>query len=222
MSEPLSITEALKSFGEYPEDHPQTLQELLEADPEDITHELAWFLRAQAVEVKRSSEDHYINGPTDSFRLLKNSYVLHPWTDKWVSYGLSARRQVITTPHARGGVSSLRVYTPIIPKVTDLPKLPNPATKSVKRPAWLVIFGGSPEVLSKPGVAQGLATLQRRAEIADIQFFHRDRDAGIPPTLWSLRAGVGMQDTGSAGGKAVPFPDLAALEQAKGGTNRDE
>lgn len=216
MTEPKTLAQAIESFGSYPEDHPQTLKELLDADPDRITHPLAWFLRAQAVEVKRSAEQHYINSPKDAFRLLKNGYVLHPWTGKWVSYALSGHRQVIQVPHERGGVTPLRVHTPIIPKHSDLPRLPSAGTSaSAKPPAWLVIYGGDPQVLSKPGVARGLATLRRRAPIADVLFFDRDKDGGRPPTLWSLVAGVGMSDTGSAGGREVPFPDADALNEAR-------
>lgn len=215
MSDPRSLAEAITAFGSYPEDHPQTLRDLLEADPDTISHPLAWFLRAQAVEVKRSSEQHYINSPKDAFHLLRNGYVLHPWTGKWTSYALSAQRQVVYVPHARGGTTPLRVNTPILPKFDALPALPAESRQTAKQPAWLVIFGGDPAVLSKPGVAKGLSTLRRRAPIADVLFFHKDIETGTPPTLWSLVAGVGMSDTGSAGGREVPFPDIEALNEAR-------
>jgi hypothetical protein len=213
--DPKTLAQAIASFGSYPEDHPSTLRGLLDAEPDTITHPLAWFLRAQAVEVKRSAEQHYVNSPKDAFKLLRNGYVLHPWTGKWTSYALSGSRQVITVPHPRGGVTPLLVHTPILPKHDDLLALPPGARNAAKQPAWLVIFGGTPDVLSKPGVAKGLNTLRRRAPVADVLFFDRDTDAGTPPTLWSLVAGVGMSDTGSTGGREVPFPDIDALNEAR-------
>lgn len=215
MGEPKTLAEAIASFGQYPEDHPQTLRELLDADPDHVHHPLAWFLRAQAVEVKRSSEQHYINSPKDAFKLLKNGYGLHPWTGKWVAYALSSSRQMIYQPHPRGGLAPLRVHSPLIPKVTDLPRLPPGPTSATKQPAWLVVYGGDPAVMSKPGVARGLSTLIRRVSVADVLFFDRDKAGLRPPTLWSLMAGVGMAETGSAGGRAVPFPDLGALAEAR-------
>lgn len=217
MSKPKSLSEAVKVFGVYPDDHPQTLKDLLDADPASITNEFAWFLRAQAVEVMRSSENHYVNGPKDAFGLLKNGYALHPWSGKWVSYALSSQRQLVKVAHERGGLVPLRKYTPIIPKWEDLPQLPFDGGAGVKKPAWLVIYGGTPEVLSKPGVARGLATLQRRASVSDVLFF----DRVSVPTLWSVRAGVGIQDTGSSSGREIDFPDSDALEDARGGEDSE-
>lgn len=214
MHDPKTLAEAIASFGPYPEDHPQTLRDLLDADPETISHPLAWYLRAQAVEVKRSTEQHYINSPRDAFRLLRNGYMLHPWTGKWVAYALSGSRTVLSVPHPRGGVTPLRVRTPIIPKADDLPKLPRSADGR-RTPTWLVIYGGTPEVMSKPGVARGLASLRRRKPVADVLFFHKDPTSGVAPTLWSLQAGVGLRENGSATGVVVPFPDPDALEEAR-------
>lgn len=199
----------------YPEDHPQSLRELIDASPESITHELAWFLRKEGVEVRRSSERHYINGPEDAFTLLKNKYVLHPLTGRWSSYALSETRQVITVPHQSGGSVPLRAHTPIIPKAKDLPPLPRAHGKSTKQPGWLIIHGGTPDVLSKPGVARGLAHLQETVSVRDILFYSYDKNAGVPPTMWSVRAGKGLQDTGASDGNLVEFPDLDALAEVK-------
>jgi hypothetical protein len=213
VSEPKSLTDA---FGDYPLDHPQTLRALLDADPDSITHPIAWFLRGQAVDVMRSTDQHYINGPKDAFKLLKNGYVLHPWTGRWTTYALGETRQVLMVAHPRGGTTPLRKSTAMLPRVDDLPQLPPGTRGSAKRPSWLVIFGGEPSVLSKPGVARGLATLHRRVPVADVLFFHRDPAAGITPTLWSAAAGVGLSDTGAPGGRDVAFPDAEALEILKG------
>lgn len=214
MSDPRTLTEAL-ALGPYPEDHPQTLADLVAADPDTLSHPLAWFLRKQAIEATRAAERHYVTGPKDALRLLGNGYALHAWDGAWVSYGLSADRQVILTPHEKGGVRAMRKATRLIPKVEDLPELPAGQSVSGKRASWLVIFGGTPEVLSKPHVAQGLATLQRRLPIADIVFYSCSADGGQAPTLWSVRAGTGVTETGGPGGTEVPFPDLEALAEVR-------
>jgi hypothetical protein len=215
LSDPRTLAEAIAAFGDYPADHPDTLQALLDADPDTISHPLAWFLRKQGLEVRRSAEKHYVNSPKDALKLLKNGYVLHPWTDKWVAYALSENRQVITVPHAKGGTTPMSRRTAIIPKAEDLPRLPTAAARSTRRPAWLVIYGGNPEVLSKPGVARGLATLRKRVDVADVLFFSRDKQSGVPPTLWSVLAGHGMTETGAPGGQQVEFPDAEALQEVR-------
>lgn len=218
MPEPRTLVEALETLGPYPADHPQTLLELLDADPESLNHPLAWWLRGQAVEVRRSSEAHYIRSPKDALKLLKNGYVLHPWSGKWNAYALSENRQVIRVPHARGGTTPLRKVTPIIPKAADLPTLPRGASRdgrSTKSPAWLVIYGGTPDVMTKPGVARGLASLQARSPVADVLFFDGDKRSGRPPTLWSVKAGHGIQVNGDPDGLEVSFPDPQALSEAR-------
>lgn len=215
MSDPRTLTEALAQFGSYPEDHPQTVAELVSAEPDTLSHPLAWFLRKQAIEATRSSERHYVNGPQDALRLLRNGYVLHPWEGSWVSYALTGDRQVALVPHDKGGVRTLRKATRLIPKADDLPDLPHGATRGGKKAAWLVIYGGTPEVLSKPHVATGLATLRRRVPTADIVFYTCDAAAGTPPTLWSVTAGCGVTETGGPGGTQVPFPDLQALAEVR-------
>lgn len=212
----------------YPEDHPQTLKALWEADPDQIHHQVAWELRRMTFEAVRSTGAKRVHSPIEAFTLLKNGYALRPLEGAWTSVGLSETREVIRVPHHRGGVATLRVYTPLIPKVDDLPVLPRtPGRRSGKTAAWLVIYGGTPEVLSKPGVAKGLATLRRRlprekrAGVADILFFHKDLEAGVPPTLWSVMAGCGMQENGSPEGVRLEFPDPEALETVRKGASHE-
>lgn len=214
MTDPRTLSEAL-ALGPYPEDHPQTLADLVAADPDSLSHPLAWFLRKQAIEATRAAERHYVTGPKDALSLLNKRYALRAWEGAWVSYGLSADRQVILVPHDKGGVRSLRKATRIIPKAEDLPELPPGRSKNGKRAAWLVIYGGDPQVLSKPHVAQGLATLQRRVPVADIVFYDCPSEGGQAPTLWSVRAGTGVTETGGPGGTEVPFPDLDALAEVR-------
>ena len=218
MPEPTTLSEAFSKFGPYPSDHPQTMKDLVNADPDTVHHPLAWFLRAQAVAVSRSAEAHYVNSPKDAFTLLRNKYVLHPWTGKWTTYAMTGSRQVAVVPHPKGGTTPLRVHTAIIPKFTQLPSLPYEDRSSSRQPAWLVIYGGTPEVLSKPGVARGLATLLRRTPVADVLFYTRlDPDEGLTtPTMWSIKAGVGMSENGGRG-KTLQFPQLPpdALEELR-------
>jgi len=216
MPEPTTLSEAIAQLGPYPLDHPQTMQALINADPDTISHPLAWFLRSQGVGVSRSAEAHYVNSPKDAFALLKNKYVLHPWTGKWTTYAMTGSRQVAVVPHPKGGTTPLCVHTAIIPKMRELPSLPYEDRNSTRQPAWLVIYGGTPEVLGKPGVAKGLATLLRHAPVADVLFYTRSDEGITVPTMWSVKAGVGMSENGGRA-KTLPFPPLPpdALEDVR-------
>jgi len=201
-------------MGTYPDDHPQTLAELIEADPGTITSPLAWELRHQAVSLTQRHEKHYITDPWQVLNLITKGYVLHPWTGAWKSYALSGDRQPILTPSDTGTFRYQAKATRLIPKADDLPALPRPERHG-KQPGWLLCYGGTPEVLSKPGVARGLASLASRVPVVDVVFYHVDPDQNIAPTLWSVRAGCGMSGTSRHGATALPFPDTSVLEEVR-------
>ena len=213
--EPTTLSEALSTYGSYPDDHPQTLAELVAAEPDTISHPLAWFLRKQTTGATRAAERHHVHGPDDVLKLLRNGYALHVWEGAWRSYALSGERQVVLQPDDKGTMRSLCKATRLLPKADELPEIPRSAYRGRKKPGWLVLFGGNPEVLSREHVTQGLATLQRKTAVADICFYECDPDRGIAPTLWSVRAGVGVTSTGGPGGTEVPFPDPQKLEEVR-------
>jgi hypothetical protein len=207
-----SLSDEIGKWGEYPLDHPQTLAELMDADPKTIQHPLARALRAMAVDLTNRSEKHYITGPWSVLELIAKGYVIHPWSDAWVCYALSGERQPILVPKKpkKGEASStaqeyLRKATRLIPHAEDLPTLPHERGK--RESAWLIVYGGTPEVLSKPGVAKGLTTLARKLPISDVVFYHSDTETGTQPTLWSVRAGCGMSGASRHSAIEVPFPD---------------
>lgn len=216
-AEPTMLSEA---FPGYPENHPQTLADLVNADPDTIDNDLAWFLRRQAVEAVRSSDRHYVRSPADVLELLRNGYALHSLRGGWVSYALTGDRRVVLVPsegNKYGGMRSLRKQTRLLPKPADLPSFPATAHSGNKKPAWLVIYGGTPAVLDKEHVAAGLARLQRSVPVADICFYDSDPEAGIAPTLWSVRAGTGVSSSGGPGGTEVSFPNPAKLQEVNNG-----
>lgn len=191
----------------WPATFPQTLAALVSADPEDVSGELAWALRHQAVDAThRQNSVHHVNGPTDVLDLITRGYVLHPWAGAWKTYALGTDRAPMLRPSDTGRVSYVVKATRLIPKVDDLPPLP-PGTGS-SLPLWLPIYGGSPDVLAKPGVAKGLATLARRVAVADVVFYHADAESGTAPTLWSVRAGAGISGASRAFSQQVDFPNF--------------
>lgn len=184
------LSEAFEKYGAYPKEYPQTLAELLDASPDSLKHPLAWWLRHQAVDVSNRSEAHYINTPADVAELIRKGYVIHPLDKAWKSYALSADRQPILQPNAKGSLSYQTITTRIIPKPEDLAPLSSPS-RSIRKASWLLVYGGKPDVLAKPGVAPGLAKLARMKPIADVVFYHRNNE-GIS-SFWSVRAGTGTQ-----------------------------
>ena len=198
MSTKIGLSEAIALYGPYPSDYPQTLAELKEANPETITHKLAKYLRAEAVDVSNRSEAHYINGPKDVLTLLRSGYVLHTWDRHWRSYYLDSDRQPeLVAKVNKDGTVKNRAYnvvtTELLPKLDDIPKLAKSAKQTGVQPGWLVIYGGTPDVLTKPGVDKGLEKLVKNRHIFDICFWQ----AGDPvndkqPTLWSIKATSGL------------------------------
>lgn len=196
----------------YPEDHPQTLAALLDADPESIKEPVAWELRHQALGVARSWESHFVTSPWDVLELIVSGYVIHPWEKAWKSYALSSDRQPILVPSDKGSARYLSKATKLLPKPSDLGPLPQ-GTSANRSAAWLVVYGGSPEVLSRDGVIPGLVRLTRSVQVADIVFF--DREAQGQPTLWSVKANTGMSGISRAFAREVPFPDPAIVESLR-------
>lgn len=191
----------------YPQEYPQTLAALLDANPQEIEGDLAWGLRKHALAVTSTWEQHHINSPWDVLELIVSGYIIHPWEGAWRTYALSGDRQPVMTPSKEGRMRYLSHGTRLLPKPDDLGPLPT--TGNQGKPAWLVVYGGTPDVLSKAGVAQGLTRLIRTKPIADIVFYSAVE--GQNPTLWSIKAGTGVSGTSKAGCKETAFadPDIA-------------
>lgn len=191
-------------FPEYPADHPQTLQELFEAEPSTLSNPVAWELRRQSVQMAHSTETHYVNTPWDVLKLITSGYVIRPFEKGWVSHALSATRQPILIPREDGSLRYQKKATKLLPKPDELPNLYR-GSGNKRAPAWLVVYGGSPEILEKEPVRKGLAKLTRMRAIADIVFYENLPDA--LPTLWSIKAGTGMSGVTKNSAKEIPFPE---------------
>jgi len=197
----------------YPEEYPQNLADLVEAEIETITDPVARELRKQTLAVVRAGVAHFINGPWDVLELLTSGYVLRSWDKAWASYALDPSRQPILVPNQNGVSTYLKKHTKLLPKIDDLPPLYTGREKTP--PKWLVIYGGSPEILKKEPVRKGLLRLTREVKVADFIFFQKgDNEA---PVLWSTKAGTGVTGTTRPTSQEVSFPDpelITALKEA--------
>lgn len=197
----------------YPEEYPQTLADLVDAELENITDPVARELRKQTLAVVRAGVQHFINGPWDVLELLSSGYVLRSWDKAWASYALDPNRQPILVPNKEGVTSYLKKHTKLLPKFEELPPLYT--GRSSTPPKWLVIYGGGPEILEKEPVRKGLQRLTRETDVADFIFYKKGDDEA--PILWSTKAGTGVTGTTRPTAQQVPFPDpelITALKEA--------
>ena len=201
-SQPVGLADAISQYGPYPNDHPQTLAELVDADPDTLTHPLAWWLRKQAVTVTNRSENHYINTPVDVLGLIRNGYVIHPIDKTWRSYALTADRQPELEQRDTNRMRYRVVTTKLLPKPDDLAVLGTARTGD-KKPAWLIVYAGTPDVLAKNGVEQGLSRIVATRDVVDIVFYYRDKEG--TETFYSVRAGHGQVNSVDA-----PWPHETA------------
>ena len=175
-------------FPDYPEHLPQTLTALREADPEALAScPQALLLRGQMSDLLEVHASHTIHSPWDALELLSRGYVLHPFERKWRAYLLDEHRRPVLS-----NVSGSSRYTSLVSPIIFKPE----AFRGIKHGyRWLVVYGGSPDILSKPGVSQGLATCLRDASaaVSDVLFYDR---AATPVVLYSARAGTGMVTKG--------------------------
>ena len=164
------------------------------------------------MQVTSTWEQHYVNSPWDVLELVVSGYVIHPWDGAWRTYALSADKQPILVPSEKGRMRYLSHGTRLLPKPDDLGPLPRRGD-GTGQSSWLVVYGGTPDVLSKNGVPQGLVRLGRTKPLSDIVFYSSGE--GTEPKLWSIKAGTGVKGSTKAGAKEETFPDPQVAQSIK-------
>jgi hypothetical protein len=209
----LPLTERIRN---YPTAAPQDLITLINTDAEvivddasmtDVETSTALDLRREVLEAIRAHQRRPITGPEVVLDMLTGRYrQLKPLAARWMTYVLNDRRERKLVPHPNGSgdlvyPSDVAKQPPSSDRLQD--KLPLAHGEQ-----YLIIYGGSPAVLSQDGAAEKIAALKSAAPVADVLFWHLQ--TGQPGTLYSLLKGMGDQ-----GGQAVEFPDQTALEIAR-------
>lgn len=85
-----------------------------------------------------------------------------------------------------------------------------------KKPVWLAIYTGSPEVLAKPHVTKGLNTLVSSGRVVDVCFYS-EPDPSEPEKLtglWSLRSEYGLALGGN--NQLLGWPDASLRQEVLG------
>lgn len=175
------------------------------ASPEAIETVLA--VRRHLILAALSSSEpaaHSVEGA----RAMIESRFLYPLSRKWVVYPLRKDRTRVVAAREGGGADAVKHVSRRIPTPHDvLENAPLP-----DQGVYLVLYGGSPEILSLSDrhgrtVESDLAGLLGEIPVADVVFRHV---AGGEAVIHSLLAGCGAR-----GREAVAFPDLAVVERLR-------
>jgi hypothetical protein len=186
-------------FSEWGSEQPLRLTDLINADYETLDPR-ARALRAQAVALVHQFEREPVQTAADARKLLERNHLPSP-KRRWCAVALDDTLQRTYT-RAEGG--AMRMVHTVSDNVPDTKVLSRRAPLP-KEGKYLLIYGGSPDVLAGPGVVEALALLRSQAAIADILFWDENRDVS---TFYSVGSKLG-----SRGADRVPFPDPVLLER---------
>lgn len=209
--QPLSVLLA----GVWPQAAPQTLAEL-QAEPfaelkarlrdagvDEPGVQTVLALRRHSVDALRADSKITLSRP-DLVRDLLTRKLVTTRADHWAVYPLNADRTRVLVPHAGGGMHYLVHFSRRLPTAKELAdKAPLP-----KDGTYLLIWGGSAEVLAVAGVADALAGLRSTVPVADVVCWHLE--AARPPAFYSVAVGCGVRDDMSSGAprpRRLPLPE---------------
>lgn len=194
-------------LADWPEEAPETLAglvaagyaELKELDVTDAQREMILGLRTQAIDAAHALERAPINCADDLVRQLSTRRI-RPLARAWLVIGLDANNERIAVPRRGGG----GLYW-LQDAYRDLPD-GDQLRSRLRLPRggrYLIVYGGSPDVLEQQGVADKLEQLVGDVAVIDVTFWHLR--SGSAPALFSLRGGCGDR-----GGEREEFPNIKA------------
>jgi hypothetical protein len=200
---------------QYPVSAPQDEISLINTDVEailalglnDEQAEVVLEHRRAVLDAIRSYERRPITSAEVVLEMLSGKYrLLQPLAGRWLTYVLNDRRERKLVPHPSrdGDMTYQNVVTRKVPTATQL----RTAAPVPRGGVYLMLWGGSPDILSKWTVADEIAALRREVPVADVLFWHLE--TGRPGALYSL-----VKGQGDRGGELVDFPDPEALERAR-------
>lgn len=197
----------------WPEQAPQYLPDLMQTRHIELKTqltqdgvpkpliELVLEMRRDVIDAHHSASELPITSAQDAQRLLEDR-ILRTQSHQWVAYALGVNRLRLAVPHPSGGREYLRVVSRKLPTAKQLKDAPVPQGGT-----YILIYGGSPQILEVADVASQIAELRKQLPIADVLFWHLIENQ--PPALYSLRAGCADQ-----AGKRLEFPNKKQLEIA--------
>jgi hypothetical protein len=191
----------------WPENAPETLaglvaagyDELKQLDVTDAQRELILGVRTQAIDAAHALERSPINCADDLVRQL-SSRRIRPLARAWLVVGLDANNDRIAVPRRGGG--GLYWLQDAYRNIPDAEQL-RTRLRLPRGGRYLIVYGGSPEVLDDPATADQLEQLVGEVPVIDVTFWHLR--SGSAPALFSLRGGCGDR-----GGEREEFPNQKA------------
>lgn len=185
--------------GLWAAENPTTLMDLVAADFDQLD-DRARALRALAMELVHSHERAPVLTAADTVRMLEDHFLKTlPW--KWTAVALNARRERMYVKTQSGGMRQLTVNDKYLMPAWKLKKeAPLP-----EGGAYLLLYGGSPQVLESDKALQVWKDLRTALPVCDIVCWEKSPDGHI---AWSVGAGVGMR-----GNDVLDFPQPETLEK---------
>lgn len=185
--------------GTWGETLPVTLVDLVNADYDSLpTH--ARDLRALAMALVHAFERKPVHTAKAALELLEAHHLSAP-KGKWNVVALGADRERM---YERVAGTNLRLVHYVSASLPDARTL----TKKAPLPeggTYLILRGGSPEILSDNDALTAYRQLKQSVSIADVLLWE---DQGDAATFWSVGAGAGQR-----GSAVVSFPDDQSLQK---------
>ena len=175
----------------WPQQAPGDGSELMLCDNEELESrgltgpdlELVKGLRAQFRRAAMSWSRSTMLGTAQQVEDALASGDLRLLSKRWVTLALDGKRRRTFVPFSGDSARTVEKITRIVPEADWLPALP-------ENGIYLVLWGGSPDVLEIPDVRERLTKLTGQVPVADVLFRHLEK--GPKSTLYSLREGFGV------------------------------
>jgi hypothetical protein len=184
----------------WPDSAPQSLSDLVFAENEaieatvddgavrDLVFQLRGHVRAAARQRGQSAQ---LASPSAIQEAFTNGDLVLV-ERKWLTLPLDRHRRRTFKPYSADSSRTVSKISRFVPDAADLPVLPEDGV-------YLMLWGGSPDVLEIDDVRQRLRAVQDAVPVCDVLFRQREKRKS---TLWSLRQGFGC-----CGNDVVEFPN---------------
>jgi len=178
---------------------PENLVELVNADYDSLDPQARDF-RALAMQMVHAFERKPVHTAKAAMELLEAHHLSAP-KGKWNVVALGADRERMYERAAGTNLRLVHMVTATMPDAKTLArKAPIPEGGT-----YLVLRGGSPDVLTSPAELDAYRRLRQTVPIADVLLWDDQADVA---TFWSIGAGAGQR-----GSAVVSFPDQDLLDQ---------
>ena len=185
--------------AEWREGMPRSLVDLVSAEYDELD-EVARDLRAMAVDLVHSFEREPVLTAESAMRLLEKHH-LPARAGKWTVVALNKDLERVYTKSSTGGMRLLHWTSKFLPKPEHIQEyVPLPPEGS-----YLLLYGGSPDVLSDTRAHDKVTQLRTESRVADVVLW--DESDGTA-SFWSVRAKAGQR-----GSEPLTYPDPSIVER---------